>query len=92
MNNSTNIIDWLDQNPQVEVLHIAIADLNGILRGKRILIDQARRIVDNSIHMPLSIVGLDVWGQDIVGNPMVFTNGDADGIRSPTGRGALPIN
>jgi len=92
LNKGGNIVDWLDQNPQVEVLHTAVVDLNGIMRGKRIPIDQARRIADNGIRMPLSIVGVDVWGEDIVGNPMVFTSGDADGICSPTGRGALPIN
>lgn len=89
---NADIVTWLAQNPQIEVLHTAVCDLNGIMRGKRIPIDQARRIADNGIRMPLSIVGVDVWGEDIVGNPMVFSSGDTDGICSPTGRGALPIN
>src|SRR6218665_3189595 len=89
---NTDIVSWLEQNPQIEVLHTAVCDLNGIMRGKRIPIDQARRIADNGIRMPLSIVGVDVWGEDIVGNPMVYKSGDIDGICSPTGRGALPIN
>src|SRR5690606_8733408 len=92
LNEGTDIVAWLDQNPQVEVLHTAVVDLNGIMRGKRIPIDQARRIADNGIRMPLSIVGVDVWGAAIVGHRMVFTSGDTDGICSPTGRGALPIN
>lgn len=89
---NTDIVAWLANHPQVEVLHTAVCDLNGIMRGKRIPIEQARRIAENSIRMPLSIVGVDVWGEDIVGNPMVFTGGDTDGICAPTGRGALPIN
>jgi glutamine synthetase len=91
-NLNTDIVAWLAGNPQVEVLHTAVCDLNGIMRGKRIPIDQARRIAENGIRMPLSIVGVDVWGEDIVGNPMVFSGGDTDGICSPTGRGAMPIN
>ncbi|WP_417307491.1 glutamine synthetase family protein [Devosia sp.] len=91
-NDTTDIVAWLDSHPQVEVLHTAVCDLNGIMRGKRLPIDQARRIAENAIRMPLSIVGVDVWGEDILGNPMVFAGGDADGICAPTGRGALPIN
>ncbi|GLQ57977.1 glutamine synthetase family protein [Devosia nitrariae] len=87
-----DIVSWLADNPQIEVLHTAVCDLNGILRGKRIPIDQARRVAENGIRMPLSTVSLDVWGEDIMGNPMVFSSGDTDGICSPTGRGALPIN
>jgi glutamine synthetase len=88
----TDIVGWLAQNEQVEVLHTAVCDLNGIMRGKRIPIQQARRIVEGGIRMPLSIVGVDVWGEDIVGNPLVYSGGDTDGICNPTGRGALPIN
>ncbi|MEO8756654.1 MAG: glutamine synthetase family protein [Devosia sp.] len=91
-NHPADIVGWLDRHPQVEVLHTAVCDLNGIMRGKRIPIDQARRVAEGGIRMPLSIVGVDVWGEDIVGNPMVYTGGDTDGICSPTGRGALPIN
>lgn len=87
-----DIVSWLADNPQIEVLHTAVCDLNGILRGKRIPIDQARRVAENGIRMPLSIVSLDVWGEDIMGNHLVFSSGDTDGICSPTGRGALPIN
>ena len=91
-NDVTDIVGWLADHPQVEVLHTAVCDLNGIMRGKRIPIEQARRIADGGIRMPLSIVGVDVWGEDIVGNPLVYTGGDIDGICNPTGRGALPIN
>lgn len=89
---STDIVGWLARHPDVEVVHTAVCDLNGIMRGKRIPIEQASRVADGGIRMPLSIVGVDVWGEDIVGSPMVYTGGDIDGICSPTGRGALPIN
>ncbi|HWA20433.1 MAG TPA: glutamine synthetase family protein [Devosia sp.] len=89
---NTDIVGWLAQNEQVEVLHTAVCDLNGIMRGKRIPIQQARRVVEGGIRMPLSIVGVDVWGEDIIGNPLVYSGGDTDGICNPTGRGALPIN
>ncbi len=42
--------------------------------------------------MPLSIVGVDVWGEDIINSEQVFASGDRDGICAVTGRGALPVN
>ncbi|WDR02069.1 hypothetical protein PSQ19_15540 [Devosia algicola] len=91
-NPNDNFVSWLAERPEIEVMHVAVCDLNGIMRGKRIPIEQALRIADGGIRMPLSIVGVDVWGEDIVGNPLVFVGGDSDGICTPTGRGALPIN
>ncbi|RUT29271.1 glutamine synthetase [Arsenicitalea aurantiaca] len=87
-----DVVGWLADHPEIEVLHTAVCDLNGIMRGKRIPIGQAQRVIDGGIRMPLSIVGVDVWGEDIVGNALVFAGGDTDGICNPTGRGALPIN
>jgi glutamine synthetase len=87
-----DIVGWLGGHPEIEVLHTGVVDLNGIMRGKRIPIEQAHRIVDGGIRMPLSIIGVDVWGEDIVGSPITHVGGDADGICSPTGRGALPID
>ncbi|WDR06897.1 glutamine synthetase family protein [Devosia rhodophyticola] len=91
-NTNEDFVSWLADKPEIEVMHVGVCDLNGIMRGKRIPIEQARRIADGGIRMPLSIVGVDVWGEDIVGNPLVFVGGDSDGICTPTGRGALPIN
>lgn len=87
-----DIVGWLSNHPEIEVLHTGVVDLNGIMRGKRIPIEQAHRVAEGGIRMPLSVVGVDVWGEDITSSPMVYTGGDTDGICSPTGRGALPIN
>ncbi len=37
--------------------------------------------------MPLSISAEDIWGNDVENNPMIFSEGDSDGIAEPTGRG-----
>lgn len=83
---------WLKAHPELEVMHVGVCDLNGIMRGKRLPIEQTRRVAEGGIRMPLSIVGVDVWGEDIVGSPLVYVGGDTDGLCLPTGRGALPIN
>ena len=84
--------DWLANADSVESIQAVVCDLNGILRGKRVPIGQAKKVLEGGIRMPLSIVGVDVWGEDIVGSSQVFASGDMDGICSPTGRGALPVN
>lgn len=83
--------DWLANADSVESIQAVVCDLNGILRGKRVPIGQAKKVLEGGIRMPLSIVGVDVWGEDIVGSSQVFASGDMDGICSPTGRGALPV-
>ena len=87
-----DVVAWLDEHREIESLHAAVCDLNGIMRGKRIPVRQVRRVLDGGIRMPLSAVGVDVWGEDITENPHLYTSGDSDGICAPTGRGPLPIN
>ncbi|QRM53554.1 glutamine synthetase family protein [Sinorhizobium sp. BG8] len=84
--------DWLANAESVESIQAVVCDLNGILRGKRVPVAQAKKVLEGGIRMPLSIVGVDVWGEDIVGSSHVFASGDMDGICSPTGRGALPVS
>ena len=82
---------WLEARPEIDSLRAAVCDLNGVMRGKRIPVEQARKALEGGMRMPYSLVGLDIWGEDIVGNEQVFSTGDADGICHWTGRGVLPV-
>ena len=83
---------WLESRPDITSLRAAVCDLNGILRGKRVPVAQARKVLEGQMRMPYSITGLDIWGEDVAGNPLVFEQGDVDGRCEPTGRGFLPMN
>ncbi|MEZ5883860.1 MAG: glutamine synthetase family protein [Paracoccaceae bacterium] len=85
-------LEWLRQQDDIENVFACICDLNGTLRGKRVDVEQADKILDGSIRMPLSLAGLDIWGEDIEVSALVFETGDADGICRHTGRGIVPIN
>ncbi len=90
-----NVIDtlkWLSDQSEVTSLRAAVCDLNGVMRGKRIPVEQAERVLEGGLRMPLSVVGVDIWGEDIANSPLVFTTGDADGLCEPIGRGILPID
>lgn len=90
--NTAEALAWLEKRPEITSLRAAVCDLNGILRGKRVPVAQARKVLEGQMRMPYSITCLDIWGEDVSGNPLVFEKGDVDGYCEPTGRGFLPMN
>jgi glutamine synthetase len=94
MNAETQITDpaaWLAAHPEIESVTVALCDLNGGTRGKRLPIAQAGKAFKGGLRMPLSTMGVDIWGADVMGNALVFDTGDSDGICEPTERGLLPV-
>ena len=90
--NADDALGWLEGRPDITSLRAAVCDLNGILRGKRVPVAQAGKVLEGAMRMPYSITCLDIWGEDVKGNPLVFQQGDIDGRCEPTGRGFLPVN
>lgn len=76
---------------QFTTFRAAAADINGQWRGKRLPASAADKLDKGALRMPLSVMNLDIWGQDIEDSPLVFESGDADGILRPTGRGPVPM-
>ncbi|MEM8788348.1 MAG: glutamine synthetase family protein [Pseudomonadota bacterium] len=72
---------WLAARPHLTDVHIAITDLNGCLRGKRV----PRKFLTATTRMPLSLSLQDIWGRDTAGTAPL-DDGDPDGIAEPTGR------
>lgn len=60
-----------------------IVDLNGNLRGKRLLGSSLEKTMEEGIKLPLSVAGLDFWGDDVPDNGLVFETGDNDGVCMP---------
>lgn len=83
--------NWLRKHPQVHTIRVAAADLNGQARGKRIPTRFAEKMTGEGTRFPLSVMSLDIWGEDVEDSPLVFDSGDADGILRPTERGFLPM-
>ena len=69
-----------------KTIQVAVADLNGILRGKILPSKNAKKLNNKSIRLPLSALNLDLLGEDIENSPLVFKSGDTDGYISSTGR------
>jgi glutamine synthetase len=90
--NIHDTLSWLETQSDITSLRAAVCDLNGVMRGKRIPVEQAEKVLSGGLRMPLSVVGVDIWGEDIKNSPLVFTTGDADGLCEPIGRGILPMD
>lgn len=82
---------WHKANENVESLRAVTFDVNGVMRGKRLPVDQLEKVCKGGVRMPLSTANVDIWGRDIDGSPWVFETGDADGQCVWTGRGPLPV-
>ena len=83
--------NWLRKHPEVRTIRVAAADLNGQARGKRIPSRFADKVVSDGTRFPMSVLNLDIWGEDIEDSPLIFDSGDADGVLRPTERGFMPM-
>ena len=84
-------MSWLDEHPDVRNIRVGAADLNGQARGKRVPVRFARKIEEEGTRFPLSVLNLDIWGEDVEDSPLVFEIGDPDGVLRPTERGYVPM-
>ncbi|NVO27090.1 glutamine synthetase [Donghicola sp. C2-DW-16] len=83
--------NWLRKHPMVRTIRVAAADLNGQARGKRVPSRFADKVVESGTRFPMSVMNLDIWGEDIDDSPLVFESGDRDGVLRPTERGFMPM-
>ncbi|MEM6610591.1 MAG: glutamine synthetase family protein [Pseudomonadota bacterium] len=84
-------MSWLDNFPGAQTVWTAASDFNGQARGKRLPANRAHGLFDGTAKMPLSAIGLDIFGDDVANSPLVFDSGDKDGFLRPTERGAVPM-
>lgn len=89
--NSKPTSDWFARHPDVTSIYAGLVDLNGTMRGKRLPVAQADKLLEGKMRLPLSTCNVDIWGADIEGSPLVFDSGDGDGQCVWTGRSVLPM-
>ncbi len=75
------VTNFMQQNPDIDTIEVLLTDLNGILRGKWLPIDNLPRILEGNFKMPFSATTPDIWGRDIPS--LVDGTGDGDGICHP---------
>jgi glutamine synthetase len=69
---------FLAANPQIEAFDIVLIDANGIGRGKIIRRHELEALYANGRHLPISILGLDITGEDVHETGLIWDTGDGD--------------
>ena len=71
---------YLKNNPDVIGIDLLIADLNGVLRGKRIQPGALEKVFKEGICLPASVFALDITGTTIEETGLGVESGDSDRI------------
>jgi glutamine synthetase len=69
---------FLDTHPEIEAFDIVLTDTNGVGRGKIIRRHELPSIYESGRHMPISILGLDITGEDVHETGLIWDSGDGD--------------
>lgn len=69
---------FIEANPDVKMVDLLIPDIGGVIRGKRIPVQELSKLASNSISLPGSVFALDVTGENVSGTGLVWREGDAD--------------
>ncbi len=69
---------FLEAPPESEAFDIILHDSNGIGRGKIIRRHELLSIYKSGRHMPISILGLDICGEDVHETGLIWDQGDGD--------------
>jgi glutamine synthetase len=69
---------FLDAHPEIEAFDIVLTDANGIGRGKIIRRHELLPLYENGRHLPVSIMGLDITGEDVHETGLIWDDGDGD--------------
>ncbi|CAM3836718.1 glutamine synthetase family protein [Parendozoicomonas haliclonae] len=70
--------DFLNRNAQVGHIDLLIADMNGVLRGKRIERDSLGKVFKNGVFLPGSVFALDIKGDTVEETGIGLEQGDFD--------------
>ncbi|MCY1705172.1 glutamine synthetase family protein [Pannonibacter sp. SL95] len=69
---------FLFAHPEIEAFDLVLTDCNGVGRGKIIRRHELLPIYKSGRHLPVSILGLDICGEDVDETGLVWDQGDGD--------------
>jgi glutamine synthetase len=69
---------FLADHPEIEAFDIVLTDANGVGRGKIIRRHELMSLYEGGRHLPISILGLDISGEDVHETGLIWDSGDGD--------------
>ncbi|MGS2744954.1 glutamine synthetase family protein [Halomonas sp. LS-001] len=67
-----------DRHPDITSIDLLISDLNGVIRGKRIPVDNLGKVFEKGIYLPASVFALDINGNTVEETGLGLSSGDGD--------------
>jgi glutamine synthetase len=83
---------FLNKHPQVEAIDLILIDANGIARGKIIRRHELPGLYRSGRHLPISILGLDICGEDVPETGLIWEQGDRDLCAWPVPGSLVPLH
>ena len=74
---------FLEAHPDVQFVDLLIADMNGVVRGKRIERNSLTKVYEKGINLPASLFALDINGSTVESTGLGLDIGDADRVCLP---------
>ena len=74
---------FLKEHPETQFVDLLIADMNGVVRGKRIERNSLHKVYEKGINLPASLFALDINGATVESTGLGLDIGDADRICFP---------
>ena len=74
---------FLEKHPEVQFVDLLIADMNGIVRGKRVDKSVLSKVFKSGVALPASIYGLNIQGTTVEETGLGLDIGDSDRICLP---------
>ena len=68
-----------------------LADLNGVLRGKRIDAAAIAKVRERGLNLPISVFGSDITGKTVEQTRLGYLSGDKDGVCRPVDADPVPV-
>lgn len=77
--------------PDIEAAEVYVSDLNGVARGKLIPVDMLEKLTNGGMKLPVSVLGLDIFGADVPEAGIALETGDPDGNLVPVDATLAPM-
>ena len=74
---------FLKEHPEIQYVDLLIADMNGIVRGKRVERASLHKVYENGIKLPASLFALDINGSTVESTGLGMDIGDSDRVCYP---------
>lgn len=91
MTDQETIDAFISAHPKLDRIELLFPDMNGVMRGKWLPGDSARKLLSGGIRLPMSTYALDIFGEDVEATQLAAPIGDPDGIATPVLNTLKPI-